>query len=62
MEIKKYVKPNAEYILFYSDEELTISLEEGTESEGGDGTVGGDGMSTTEGTKPVDPDLGWEMD
>ena len=29
METKRYLKPDAEYILFYSDEELTLSLEEG---------------------------------
>lgn len=63
METKRYLKPDAEYILFYSDEELlSLSLEEGAESEGGDGTVGGDTFSGSEGSKPIDPEDQWEVD
>ena len=50
---KTYVKPNAEYIAFYSDEEIarTIPLEEGALSDGG--VLGKESEGTT------DNDFGW---
>ena len=57
MNRKKYIKPDANHVLFYSEEELTLSLEEGMEDEaGGNGTGGG--TSTSEGV--VDKPSGWE--
>ena len=50
---KIYVKPNAEYITFYSEEEIArvIPLEEGSESDVGGGVVGG---SVSDTDKPAD--------
>lgn len=37
---KKYLKPEAEYVSFYSEEEITLSLSEGVASEGASGSGG----------------------
>ena len=37
---KTYLKPDADYIKFYSDEEMTGTEQEGSMGVGGEGTVG----------------------
>ena len=56
MNRKKYIKPDANQVLFYSEEELTLSLEEGMEDEAGGNGTGG--TSASEGV--VDKPSGWE--
>lgn len=57
---KHYLKPDAEYIAFYSDEEITSvqPLDKFANNDGGSGDLGE--MSNVQQPGPVPPGLDWD--
>ena len=57
MEKQIYIKPEAKYVVFYSEEEITATLDVQTYANGEPGGTVGGGMSG--GFELEDPEDGW---